>query len=116
MISLSALAARVRPPWRALLLLGLFVAALARPAWATEGEGDITLRGQYWLDASGEASIAQVAGGAATLTPTPPKPDWPIMLHSLARLLRSALIGRPFRRALKHWLSPERWFASQVRM
>ena len=64
MISLPAVAARVRLPWRALLLLGLLVAALVRPAWAAEVEGDITLRGQYWLDASGDASIAQVAGGA----------------------------------------------------
>ena len=76
MISLPAVAARVRLPWRALLLLGLLVAALVRPAWAAEVEGDITLRGQYWLDASGEASIAQVAAGAATLEPTAPRHDF----------------------------------------
>lgn len=40
-------------------LLALLAAAVARPAWAQEG--DITLQGQYWIDASGRMTIEDVA-------------------------------------------------------
>jgi two-component system, sensor histidine kinase LadS len=44
------------------------VAAAFRPAWAIEGEGEITLQGRYWIDESGQASIGEVAGsGGARL-------------------------------------------------
>lgn len=47
------------------LLLGSIVVVAATRASPTEG--DITLQGQYWIDEGGQATIAQVAGGAAQL-------------------------------------------------
>lgn len=46
-------------------LAALLAAAAFRPAWAVEGEGDITLQGQYWIDESGRMSIQEVAEGKA---------------------------------------------------
>jgi len=50
-------------------LAGLLTAAAIHPAWAIEGEGDITLQGRYWIDESGQMSIQEVAGGAPKLQP-----------------------------------------------
>ncbi|MDE2606617.1 MAG: diguanylate cyclase [Burkholderiales bacterium] len=54
----------------------LLLLAAGRPAWAVEGEGDITLQGRYWIDPSGQATIAQVAGGTAKLESTPSRHDF----------------------------------------
>jgi diguanylate cyclase (GGDEF)-like protein len=66
-------AAPARTGWSLLLrlaaLLLLLAAACVRPAWAIEGEGDITLQGRIWIDASGRASIGEVTQGAAALQP-----------------------------------------------
>jgi len=41
---------------------------MLRPAWAMEGEGDITLQSRYWIDESGQMSVQEVAGsGVAKL-------------------------------------------------
>jgi diguanylate cyclase (GGDEF)-like protein len=53
-----------------LRLAALLVLAIASlPASAAEGEGDVTLQSQYWIDESGRMSIQEVAGGAAKLQP-----------------------------------------------
>jgi diguanylate cyclase (GGDEF)-like protein len=58
---------------RWLLRLALCATALvagAVPAVSlADGEGDITLQAQYWIDTTGQATIEQVAGGAARLQP-----------------------------------------------
>jgi two-component system, sensor histidine kinase LadS len=43
-------------------VLAVLAAAAFQPAWAVEGEGDITLQSRYWIDESGQASIQEVAG------------------------------------------------------
>src|SRR5690606_9331566 len=60
--------------WRWLQRLTLGAALLAAgavPAFGAGGdavrEDDITLQAQYWVDASGRATVEQVAGGAAQL-------------------------------------------------
>lgn len=51
-------------------LATLVAAAVIRPAWAIEGEGDVTLQSRYWIDEAGQMSIQEVAGsGAAKLQP-----------------------------------------------
>lgn len=50
------------------LLLALLACA-AGPAAAAPGEGDITLQGQVWVDAGGQATIEQVAAGTAQWRP-----------------------------------------------
>ncbi|MEP6791605.1 MAG: 7TM-DISM domain-containing protein, partial [Ramlibacter sp.] len=54
---------------RAAAIAALLAAAVLRPAWAAEveGEGEITLQGWYWIDESGRASIGEVVAGAAKL-------------------------------------------------
>ncbi len=44
-------------------------AAVPAPVAAAAGEGDITLQAQVWIDAGGQATIEQVAGGAAQWQP-----------------------------------------------
>ncbi|NML42777.1 diguanylate cyclase [Ramlibacter sp. G-1-2-2] len=51
--------------WAALALLLAGAGAWAR----APGEGEITLQGRYWIDPTGTATIADVAGGAAQLQP-----------------------------------------------
>nr|WP_283254374.1 7TM diverse intracellular signaling domain-containing protein [Ramlibacter paludis] len=53
---------------RAFALLFLLAAAAGAHA-AVAGEGDITLQGQYWVDPTGQAGIADVLHGAASLQP-----------------------------------------------
>jgi len=48
---------------RLFALAALLVAAAIHPAWATEGEGDITLQSRYWIDESGRMTIQEVAAG-----------------------------------------------------
>ncbi len=58
--------------WRALLrwaVLALLLVGAWLPAWARDGEGDITLQARYWIDTSGQMTVQQVAGGAARLQP-----------------------------------------------
>lgn len=53
-----------------LRLLALAALAAAGPgAWAATGELDVTLDSHYWIDASGKASIEDVAAGTAALRP-----------------------------------------------
>ncbi|MBG9388814.1 sensor domain-containing diguanylate cyclase [Caenimonas aquaedulcis] len=59
---------RIPAAWRALLLLVL-ACLPASGAWCAVAEGDITLQGRYWIDASGHQGIQDVAGGAASLRP-----------------------------------------------
>ncbi len=48
----------------------LMLAAVLRPAWAIESEGDITLQSRYWIDESGVMSIQEVTNiEAAKLQP-----------------------------------------------
>lgn len=58
---------------RASLLLHVLAALVLALAWpaaaAAQDEHDVTLGSHYWIDASGEASIEEVAGGVAGLQP-----------------------------------------------
>jgi two-component system, sensor histidine kinase LadS len=59
--------------WRWLQRLAICAAALAASAVpavsSADRNGDITPQAQYWIDASGKATIEQVAAGAAQLQP-----------------------------------------------
>jgi diguanylate cyclase (GGDEF)-like protein len=83
-------AARLLGPWlRRLALCALALTAGA--ASAALREGDITLEAQYWIDASGRATIEQVAGGAAQLQPMGSERAFP--LGGAALWLRFDLAG-----------------------
>jgi hypothetical protein len=43
----------------------LLACAAFRPAWAIEGEGDVTLQSRYFIDESAQMSVQEVAGNAA---------------------------------------------------
>ena len=47
------------------LLATLLAVAALQPAWALEGEGDITVQSRYFIDESGQMSVQEVAGNAA---------------------------------------------------
>ncbi|MEO5671523.1 MAG: 7TM diverse intracellular signaling domain-containing protein [Ramlibacter sp.] len=51
--------------WSFAALLIVLASAAARPAWAAEGEGDVTLQSRYWIDETGRMSIQDVAEGKA---------------------------------------------------
>jgi hypothetical protein len=66
----------IKNEWRSVAILGLAVAAIAVPAWASSGEG-----GDLW-----QASEASGSGaGQADSSPTPSGPDDPVPLDSAAR-------------------------------
>lgn len=51
--------------WLWALALCLCLSGWAAPAWASDGEGDITLSSRYWIDASGAQSVDEVAAQPA---------------------------------------------------
>ncbi|MRD48715.1 7TM diverse intracellular signaling domain-containing protein [Caenimonas koreensis] len=52
--------------WRLLAILALLMLAAVGPAWAAvDGEGDITLQGQYLIDESGSKTVQDVVASAA---------------------------------------------------
>ena len=57
-------------------LLALLTAAWLRPAWATEGEGDITGQGRYVIDQTGQMFVEQVASEPAKLWPVAHRHDF----------------------------------------